>query len=126
MDGVPVSERADCLYMTRIQREYNEPGDAETFSEIDFENYKLTPDLVARMKDYAPILHPFPRDAQFGEIPPAIDTNPRAMYFRQARNGMWIRAALLAYLFNVDRDIASYYRRHFSNYGSLAAAERVT
>ena len=78
------------------------------------------------MKDYAPILHPFPRDANFGEIPPAIDTNPRATYFRQARNGMWIRAALLAYLFNVDRDIASYYRRHFSDYGALAAVERMS
>ncbi|MDA1016793.1 MAG: aspartate carbamoyltransferase [Planctomycetota bacterium] len=126
VDGVPVIERADCLYMTRIQQEYNEPGDADSFRNINFDNYKLTPDLVARMKDYAPILHPFPRDANFGEIPPTIDTNPRAMYFRQARNGMWIRAALLAYLFNVDRDIASYYRRNFAEYTSYAAANSTT
>ena len=62
------------------------------------------------MKEYAPILHPFPRDQHFGEIPPEIDNDPRAMYFRQARNGMWIRAALLAHIFDVDHHIS----RHFS------------
>ena len=63
----------------------------------------------SRMKEYAPILHPFPRDQHFGEIPPEIDNDPRAMYFRQARNGMWIRAALLAHIFDVDHLIS----RHF-------------
>jgi len=50
-----------------------------------------------------------PRDQHFGEIPPEIDNDPRAMYFRQARNGMWIRAALLAHVFDADRLIS----RHF-------------
>jgi hypothetical protein len=35
------------------------------------------------------------------------------MYFRQARNGMWVRAALLAYLFDVDGRIASQYHKDF-------------
>ena len=35
-----------------------------------------------------------------GEIPIEIDSDPRAMYFRQARNGMWVRAALLVHLFD--------------------------
>jgi aspartate carbamoyltransferase catalytic subunit len=45
-------------------------------------------------------MHPFPRDSVTGEIPTAIDSDPRAMYFRQARNGMWARAALLVHLFD--------------------------
>jgi aspartate carbamoyltransferase catalytic subunit len=34
------------------------------------------------------------------ELPTEIDKDPRAMYFRQARNGMWARAALLVHLFD--------------------------
>jgi aspartate carbamoyltransferase catalytic subunit len=109
VDGVPLIEKLDCLYMTRIQREHNRPEDEEEFRQIDFSRYKLTPKLVSRMKRCAAILHPFPRDQEFGEIPTSIDTDPRAYYFRQARNGMWSRAALLAYLFDVDQDIADYY-----------------
>jgi aspartate carbamoyltransferase catalytic subunit len=109
LDGRPVIEQLDALYMTRIQKEHNDPQDAEAFGQIDFTRYCLAPDLVARMKAYAPIMHPFPRDQHFGEIPPEIDTDPRAMYFRQARNGMWIRAALLAHIFDVDHHIS----RHF-------------
>jgi aspartate carbamoyltransferase len=109
LDGQPVIEQLDALYMTRIQKEHNDPADAAAFAEIDFSRYCLTPDLVSRMKEYAPILHPFPRDQHFGEIPPEIDDDPRAMYFRQARNGMWIRAALLAHIFDVDHQIS----RHF-------------
>jgi aspartate carbamoyltransferase catalytic subunit len=109
LDGRPVIEQLDALYMTRIQKEHNDPQDAEAMSRIDFSRYCVTPALVGRMKQYAPILHPFPRDQHFGEIPPEIDNDPRAMYFRQARNGMWIRAALLAHVFDVDHLIS----RHF-------------
>jgi aspartate carbamoyltransferase len=111
MDGRPVIEQLDALYMTRIQKEHNEAADAASMAAIDFTRYCLTPELVGRMKEYAPILHPFPRDQHFGEIPPEIDNDPRAMYFRQARNGMWIRAALLAHIFDVDHLIS----RHFLN-----------
>ena len=109
LDGRPVIEQLDALYMTRIQKEHDDPHDASRMAGIDFSRYCLTPELVARMKEYAPILHPFPRDQHFGEIPPEIDNDPRAMYFRQARNGMWIRAALLAHIFDVDHLIS----RHF-------------
>jgi aspartate carbamoyltransferase len=109
LDGKPVIEQLDALYMTRIQKEHNDPQDAAAFAAIDFSRYCLSPELVARMKEYAPILHPFPRDQHFGEIPPEIDNDSRAMYFRQARNGMWIRAALLAHIFDADRLIS----RHF-------------
>lgn len=110
VDGVPLIEQLDCLYMTRIQREHNRPEDEEELREIDFSKYRLTPQLVSRMKPYAALLHPFPRDAEFGEIPTSVDADPRAHYFRQARNGMWIRAALLAHLFDVDSAIADYYQ----------------
>ena len=116
IDGRCVIEQIDALYMTRIQSEHNNPDDEAAFQAIDFSNYKLTRELVARMKRYAPILHPFPRDQHFGEIPPEIDDDPRAMYFRQARNGMWIRAALLAHLFDVDHHISRRYHEQYGDY----------
>ncbi|TWT36061.1 Aspartate carbamoyltransferase catalytic chain [Posidoniimonas corsicana] len=109
LDGKPVIEQVDALYMTRVQKEHDDPEDAESMAAIDTLKYRLTPELVARMRLYTPILHPFPRDQHFGEIPPEVDDDPRAMYFRQARNGMWVRAALLAHVMDVDHAIA----RHF-------------
>lgn len=115
IDGVPVIELLDALYMTRIQKEHNAPGDEEKFAAIDLSRYKLSTALVSRMKTYAPILHPFPRDQHFGEIPPEIDDDPRAMYFRQARNGMWVRAALLASVFGVDHKISRFFHKEMKN-----------
>ncbi len=111
LDGRPLIEQVDALYMTRVQREHDTQGDAEAYAAIDFSQYCLTPEMVSRMKPYAPILHPFPRDQHFGEIPPEIDNDPRAMYFRQARNGMWVRAALLAHIFDVDGHILRYFHQ---------------
>jgi aspartate carbamoyltransferase len=113
VNGRPVIEQLDCLYMTRIQHEHDSPDDKAALAKINLKNYCLTPELVARMKEYAPLLHPFPRDSRLWEIPSEIDSDPRAMYFRQARNGMWVRAALLAYLFDVDGRIASQYHKDF-------------
>jgi aspartate carbamoyltransferase catalytic subunit len=117
IDGRPVIEQVDALYMTRIQKEHNNPADEAAFAAIDFEKYKLSRALVSQMKGYAPILHPFPRDQHFGEIPPEIDDDPRAMYFRQARNGMWIRAALLAHVFNADHQISRFYHEQLAQWG---------
>ena len=112
-EGQCVIEAVDCLYMTRIQEEHNTPEDREAFAHIDLSQYWLNRELVARMKEYAAIMHPFPR---VKEIPTELDTDRRSMYFRQARNGMWIRAALIAYLFDVDSRIASQYQKHFSRF----------
>ena len=98
VNGKPVLEEADCLYMTRIQKEHDTPELATRYQQLDLSHYKLTLDRVSHMKDYAPILHPFPRDSEEAEIPTDIDNDPRAMYFRQARNGMWARAALLLHI----------------------------
>ena len=116
VDGAPLIEQLDALYMTRIQSEHNNPDDEASFSNIDFSQYKLRRSLTSRMKRYAPILHPFPRDQHFGEIPPDIDEDSRAMYFRQARNGMWVRAALLAHLFDVDHQISRCYHEQFGEW----------
>jgi len=116
LDGVPAVEGLDALYMTRIQKEHNAEAEETAFAQIDFSRYKLTPGLVRRMRPYAPILHPFPRDQHFGEVPPEIDNDPRAVYFRQARNGMWIRAALLAHIFNVDHQVTRYYHDELGNW----------
>jgi aspartate carbamoyltransferase catalytic subunit len=101
----------DVLYMTRIQREHDSGDhyDAEALREC-----QLTTDLVHEMKDYAAIMHPFPRNGRDPEIPFAIDDDPRAMYFEQSHNGMWVRAALLAYLFNVDGEIYAEHEKMFS------------
>ncbi len=115
-NGTPVIESLDALYMTRIQKEHNAPGDEQSFAAIDHSRYKLSTKLVDRMKAYAPILHPFPRDQHFGEIPPEIDNDPRAMYFRQARNGMWIRSALLASVFGVDHQIDRFFHDEYSEW----------
>jgi len=129
VDGKPVIEQVDALYMTRIQKEHNRPEDAAAFAAMDFTRYKLSRELVGRMKSYAPLLHPFPRDQHFGEIPQEIDDDPRAMYFRQARNGMWIRAALLAHIFNVDRQISRAFHDTLAQWGEkpvrpLAASDQ--
>ena len=96
----PLLSQIDCIYMTRIQREHNSESTEAELAAMDLSPFQLTPQRVSQMKDYCPILHPFPRDSVIDEIPTAIDSDPRAMYFRQARNGMWIRAALLVHLFD--------------------------
>ena len=99
-DGQDLLGQIDCLYMTRIQREHNSSATENEIAAIDLEPYRLTENRVNRLKSYTPILHPFPRDSVVGEIPTSVDSDPRAMYFRQARNGMWARAALLVHLFD--------------------------
>ncbi len=105
--------KLDLLYMTRIQNEHNSPEEAAFFKKLDYAKFRLSEEMVARMKEYTAILHPFPRNE---EIPPSLDQDPRAMYFRQARNGMWVRAALIAHVFDMDGRIASYHANTFSSY----------
>lgn len=115
-----IVDKVDLLYMTRIQWEHDkDSGKAAGPAPVN-EDFILTPERADRMKSYAPILHPFPRNA---EIPFEVDQNPRAMYFHEARNGMWMRAALIAYLFDVDGMISSHHRDAFSahNYNVRSA-----
>ncbi|MCE9613748.1 MAG: aspartate carbamoyltransferase [Lentisphaerae bacterium] len=102
---------ADAVYMTRVQDEWDtETGQS---ARVDVSKFHLRPDDLKRMKPTAVIMHPLPRRE---EIPESIDRDPRAMYWRQMRNGMWVRTALIAQIFNVDEDIRSYFRQHVRGY----------
>ncbi len=103
--GRPLLEQTDCLYMTRIQREHNSADDEQEIGKLDLSPFQLTPQRAERLPSWAAIMHPFPRDSHVQEIPESVDTNPRAMYFRQARNGMWARAALLTHIFGVEHEL---------------------
>jgi len=80
----------DVLYMTRIQKErFTNVTDYETC----MGQYVLTPHLMTKAKKKMAVLHPLPRN---DEISVDVDSDPRAAYFRQAENGMYVRMALLA------------------------------
>jgi aspartate carbamoyltransferase catalytic subunit len=79
----------DVLYQTRIQAErFESPADYERYRGV----YVVDPALMRRLPEHAILMHPLPR---VGEIDPAVDTDPRAAYFRQARNGVPVRMAVL-------------------------------
>ena len=102
--GIPYEEVAtmeeampklDVLYMTRVQKE-------RFFNEADYirlkDTYILTPDKLETAKQDMIIMHPLPR---VNEISVAVDDDPRAMYFPQAKNGMFIRMALILKMLEV-------------------------
>ncbi|XP_056408727.1 CAD protein-like [Hyla sarda] len=80
----------DVLYMTRIQKERFECKE-------DYDNcfgqFILTPHIMTRAKKKMVVMHPLPR---VNEISLEVDSDPRAAYFRQVENGMYVRMALLA------------------------------
>jgi aspartate carbamoyltransferase catalytic subunit len=80
----------DVIYQTRIR-----PDRVEDRSALD--RYTINERLLRRMKADAMILHPLPRTV---EIDKAVDDDPRALYFKQAANGLVIRMALLTLLFD--------------------------
>lgn len=82
----------DVLYMTRIQKErFLDPSEAEGL----IDNYVLTREMAEVMPQGSVIMHPLPR---VGEIAMEVDDLPHAAYFRQAKNGMFMRMAILASL----------------------------
>ena len=91
---------ADAVYMTRIQDEWDSSKGAS--SKIDTSRFKFGAAELAILKPDGVIMHPLPRR---DEIATCCDHDPRAMYWRQMRNGMWIRAALIASTFGYERAI---------------------
>lgn len=87
-----VMSELDILYMTRVQHE-------RFFSEEEYlrlrDSYILTPEKLKTAKDDLCIMHPLPR---VNEISTAIDSDPRACYFKQVLNGKYMRAALIMML----------------------------
>src|SRR5574344_204566 len=91
----PYMGELDFLYMTRVQRE-------RFFNEEDYVRLKDRFILdAAKMKFASPstyILHPLPR---VNEISIEVDNDPRAQYFNQAKNGMFVRMALILKLLGI-------------------------
>jgi carbamoyl-phosphate synthase/aspartate carbamoyltransferase/dihydroorotase/carbamoyl-phosphate synthase/aspartate carbamoyltransferase len=85
-----VIETADVLYVTRIQKERF--TDLAQYDEVK-DLYEITPEIMQRAKEKMVVMHPLPR---VGEIHYSVDADPRAAYFRQVKNGMYVRMALLA------------------------------
>ena len=90
-----VMPELDVLYMTRVQQE-------RFFNEADYirlkDTYILTPDKLVPAKEDLTILHPLPR---VNEISVDVDDDPRACYFAQAKNGMYVRMALILKMLEV-------------------------
>lgn len=88
--------RVDILYMTRVQKE-------RFFNEEDYvrlkDFYILDGEKMARAKPDMIVLHPLPR---VNEIAVEVDRDPRALYFRQAKYGMFVRMALILKLLGAD------------------------
>ncbi|MBI4039155.1 aspartate carbamoyltransferase [Candidatus Daviesbacteria bacterium] len=90
LDKLPQRLSADFLYQTRVQK--------ERFTDLNL--YKKIKDQFILGKEFAKqldlgvkLMHPLPR---VNEIDPSLDAHPNAVYFAQARNGLYIREALLA------------------------------
>lgn len=90
-----VIPKADILYMTRIQKErFLDPIEYEKVKNA----YVLKNSMLEKAKDNLKILHPLPR---VNEITIDVDANPKAYYFQQALNGVYVRQALLASILGV-------------------------
>ena len=85
----------DVLYMTRIQKE-------RFFNEEDYLRlkgcYELDEKLLQLAPPTMPVLHPLPR---IDEIKPDVDNDPRAAYFDQVHNGVYIRMAIILALLGI-------------------------
>jgi aspartate carbamoyltransferase catalytic subunit len=84
-----VLPEVDVVYMTRIQKErFTDPAAYEAVRGM----YRMDRAAMERMGRYAILMHPLPR---VDEISPDVDEDPKSAYFRQARNGLHVRMALL-------------------------------
>ena len=92
-DAAKVLPSVDVVYQTRIDR------DRLKRTDIDLSRYNIDAKVLRTMKSNAIVMHPLPRSV---EIDHAVDADPRAAYFRQARNGLTVRMALLTMLFDQD------------------------
>lgn len=97
-DGIPYTETAsledtiaslDILYMTRIQKERF--ADEDEYERLK-DSYILTPEKMALAGEKLRVMHPLPR---VNEISVAVDKDPRGCYFKQVKNGKYMRMALI-------------------------------
>ena len=88
LDGV--LPETDVLYVTRVQKERFE--DADQYESLK-QSYIITAETMGRAREHMIVMHPLPR---VGEISMEVDEDPRAAYFRQMEDGLYVRMALLA------------------------------
>lgn len=89
MNAEEVIDKLDCLYLTRLQK--------ERFTDVVLDSYKITMDTLNQAKPNLKIMHPLPRQ---DELPIEIDSTPYVHYFQQAKNGVYVRKAILSSIFN--------------------------
>lgn len=94
-----VISKVDVLYMTRIQQErFSDPLEYERVKNV----YILKNEMLDNSKRNLRVMHPLPR---VNEITEDVDSNPKAYYFQQAKNGVYVRQALLSLILNVQPEI---------------------
>jgi len=98
----------DAVYMTRLQDEHDADGESKS---IDYYKFSLTSDMAGSFKPELAILHPLPRRK---ELHQDLDSLPHAKYWGQVRNGMWMRASLIAAIFGVDVAIRDHYHAYYT------------
>jgi aspartate carbamoyltransferase catalytic subunit len=86
-----VIREVDVVYQTRIR--------PDRVTGIDLKRYAIDSAVLQGMKPDAMVLHPLPRTV---ELDKTVDSDPRALYFRQAVNGLYVRMALLTMLLERD------------------------
>lgn len=90
-----IISEADIIYMTRVQKErFSDPMEYEQVKNI----YILRNNMLNKTKSNLKILHPLPR---VNEIHIDVDTNEKAYYFEQARNGIFARQAIISHIMNL-------------------------
>ena len=93
-----VMDRVDILYMTRIQKE-------RFYSDAQYtrlkDSYRLDKQKMNDAKDDMIVMHPLPR---VNEISKEVDKDPRAVYFKQVKFGMYVRMALIIKLLEANND----------------------
>jgi len=88
-DVSEVMEKLDVLYVTRLQKErFKDPSEYERLKG----SYKIDKEFLSKFKRIPIIMHPLPR---VWELDSGVDELPQAKYFEQAKNGMYVRAALI-------------------------------
>ena len=90
-----ILHEADIIYMTRVQKErFSDPIEYEKNKNA----YVLNNAMLENTKPTVRVLHPLPR---VGEIDIDVDNNPKAYYFMQALNGVFVRQAIIAKVLNL-------------------------
>ncbi len=95
LDFEEVINEVDIIYMTRVQKErFSDPIEYERVKDA----YVLCNSMLKNTKDNLKVMHPLPR---VNEINEDVDLNPKAYYFQQALNGVYVRQAIISLIFGL-------------------------